>query len=60
MLQRAGFRFENQIGSHMHLRHPATRRKVTVAIHHKELRRGTLTKIIKDSGLTKEEFLDLL
>lgn len=32
----------------------------TVVPRHKEIKRGTLLKIITEAGLTKEEFLELL
>ena len=34
-------------------------RRLTVP-NHKEIARGTLRAVIKQSGLTKEEFMDLL
>ena len=45
-------------GSHMILLGPAGRR-LSVP-RHKELGRGLLRALIRDAGLTREEFLDLL
>lgn len=57
ILEKAGFFFIRQKGSHRiyikeHL-------GVTVPFHNKDLRRGTLQSIIKQSGLTADEFLAL-
>jgi len=34
--------------------------RVTVAYHNRDLKRKTLTSIIEQSGLSVEEFIDLL
>lgn len=58
IFQRAGFYTDHQTGSHLVLRHPEGRRTV-IAIHARELKRGTLLGIIKQAGYTAEEFLRL-
>lgn len=58
-LQRSGFRFLRQTGSHIHLRRDDPFAQVSVP-NHKTLKRGTLRSIIRGAGLTVEEFLDLL
>ena len=55
-LKKAGFERLTQRGSHLHLRHPQTRRRTIVPIHPGDLRRSTLKEIIKQAGLTEEEF----
>ena len=57
-LQRLGYTIRDQEGSHVHLRHP-TRRPLTVP-NHKEIARGTLRAIIKQTALTLEELVKLL
>ncbi len=57
-LSKIGYYVRDQKGSHVHLRHP-TRPALTVPTHD-EIARGTLRAIIRDAGLTVEEFLDLL
>jgi predicted RNA binding protein YcfA (HicA-like mRNA interferase family) len=60
-LERAGFFVERVKGSHHSLKHPdKPGLHVTVAFHKKEVPRGTLRSIIKQAGLTVEEFIDLL
>jgi len=56
--EKLGYRVDHQTGSHIILRHPQMRR-LTVP-NHKELARGTLRALIREAGLTKEEFSRLL
>lgn len=53
-----GFSVDRTQGSHMILIGPAGRR-LTVP-RHRELGRGLLRALIRDAGLTREEFLQLL
>jgi predicted RNA binding protein YcfA (HicA-like mRNA interferase family) len=57
--QRAGWRVIGQVGSHVVLIKPELRANLSVP-QHKELSIGTLRALIKNSGLSVEEFLDLL
>lgn len=59
-LEKIGYVFDRQRGSHMILRqqHPPHRR-LTVP-DHKAVAKGTLRAIIRQAGLTVEEFIDLL
>jgi predicted RNA binding protein YcfA (HicA-like mRNA interferase family) len=59
-LQRGGFTDIRVRGSHYQLRHPGNGRRVTVPFHNRDLTRATLTSIIRQSGLTVEDFLKLL
>ena len=54
-----GFLLDHQTGSHLALRHPDGRRTV-IAVHNRELKRGTLLGIIKQAGYSVEEFIELL
>ncbi len=58
-LNRAGFEQKRQNGSHIVLEHRATKRPVVVP-NHNPIKRGTLHSIIYQSGLSIEEFLELL
>jgi predicted RNA binding protein YcfA (HicA-like mRNA interferase family) len=53
-----GYEVDHQTGSHIILRHPSQRR-LTVP-NHSELAKGTLRALIREAGLTKEQFTDLL
>ena len=54
-LAKIGYEIDHQTGSHMILSH----RRLTVP-NHDEIAKGTLLAIIRQSGLTREEFMDLL
>jgi predicted RNA binding protein YcfA (HicA-like mRNA interferase family) len=58
-LQKAGFRFIRQNGSHMVYRRDEPFAQVVIP-DHKELDAGTLRGIIRGAGLSVEEFLELL
>ena len=58
-LERVGFIFRRQTGSHMMLRRDQPYARVIVP-DHKQVRSGTLRRIIADSGLTVEQFVELL
>jgi len=60
-LQRAGFFVHRVTGSHYILKHPARLAlRVTVPLHSRDLKRGTVQSIVKQAGYTNEEFLKLL
>lgn len=58
-LERVGFVFRRQSGSHMVLRRGDPYARAVVP-DHKQIRTGTLRRIIADAGLTVEEFMRLL
>lgn len=58
--RKVGYQFDEQHGSHMILRHAnAPHRRLSVP-NHKELAKGTLRALIREAGLTVEEFASLL
>lgn len=60
-LLKRGFYIHHQSGSHARLINKFNSQiKVTVPIHNKDLPKGTLANIIRQSGLTIEEFISLL
>jgi predicted RNA binding protein YcfA (HicA-like mRNA interferase family) len=59
-LRRIGYEIDHQTGSHMILRRTTYPfRRLTVP-DHKELAKGTLRAIIREAGLTVDEFAALL
>ncbi len=58
VLEKAGFYFKRQEGSHIVLRKDNPFAQVVVP-EHKELDRGTLRSIIRQSGLSLDEFIEL-
>ena len=60
VFKKLGYELDHQTGSHMILRqNKEPFRRMTIP-NHKELAKGTLRAIIREAGLTREEFFDLL
>jgi predicted RNA binding protein YcfA (HicA-like mRNA interferase family) len=59
-LKRAGFEEYDQIGSHLILVNENEDLQTSVPIHSGDIGRGLLKKILKQAGLTEEEFRELL
>jgi predicted RNA binding protein YcfA (HicA-like mRNA interferase family) len=59
-LKRAGFIEHHQKGSHLYLWHPSQKRMTTVPIHPGDLHRGVLRSILLQTGLSEQQFHDLL
>ena len=57
-LQRAGFIIKRQSGSHAVLRH-ADGRQTYVSMHPGDIPTGTFRSILKQSGLTEDQFRNL-
>lgn len=57
--EKAGYVIDRQKGSHVILYHPKEHKRLTIPLHVKDLPKGTLLSIVKQAGLTKEEFLKL-
>ena len=57
--QKAGWEVIGQVGSHVVMIKPGVRVNLSIP-QHKELSVGTLRALIRNAGLTVEEFLDLL
>jgi predicted RNA binding protein YcfA (HicA-like mRNA interferase family) len=53
-----GYQLDHTEGSHMILLHPSKGRLSVPK--HKELGRGLLRALIRDAGLTRDEFIELL
>jgi len=54
-LERAGFKTRRQSGSHLVLRHPDGR-QTYVPMHTGDVPTGTFRSILKQAGMTEEEF----
>lgn len=61
ILSKQGFKVARQKGSHIILvKESKDGKKGVVVPNHKEIDKGTLLEIIRQSGITKEEFLKLI
>ena len=60
ILSKVGFVIARQKGSHIILtKQTVDGKKAVVVPNHKEIDRGTLLEIIRQSGLKREQFLEL-
>ncbi|MFQ5924644.1 MAG: type II toxin-antitoxin system HicA family toxin [Dehalococcoidia bacterium] len=59
-LERAGFEIRRHTGSHVIMYKPDLRRPISVPQHPRDLPKGTIRAIIREAGLTVEEFMKLL
>ena len=58
-LEKLGWQQIRQRGSHVRLKHPERTTFLVVPLH-RELKRGTLSAILKDAGVTADRLRDLL
>jgi len=59
-LAKIGYEVDHQTGSHLILRQKEyPHRRITVPMH-REIAKGTLRAIIRQAGLTVEEFIELV
>ena len=57
---RIGYEVDRQRGSHVVLRHRDPPHRRLVVPDHREVAKGTLRKLIREAGLTVDEFLELV
>lgn len=60
VFQKIGYQTVRQRGSHIRMRHTDPSHKPLTIPVHKELKPGLLRKLLRDSGLSVEEFVKLL
>lgn len=60
ILEKSGFELRRQTGSHAVFRHPETKNMAIVPVHAKDIKRGLLFGILRQAGISQEEFLKLL
>ncbi len=58
-LLKLGFRIQNQKGSHIKLFHPLSGHRTGVPLHPGDLNRSLIREILKQAGITIEQFLKL-
>jgi len=60
VLAKLGYEFDRQRGSHIILRNRNSPHRRMVVPDHKELAKGTLRSIVREAGLTVDQFVALL
>ena len=55
ILEQRGFVLDRAKGSHHIYYHPESKRRVVVPLHIKDLPKGTLSEILKQAGISKDE-----
>lgn len=60
VLKKIGFEKIRQTGSHLILVNRTIKKIIPIPIHNKDIKRGLLLSIIKQTDLTIEEFIKLL
>jgi predicted RNA binding protein YcfA (HicA-like mRNA interferase family) len=58
--KKIGYVLDHQTGSHMILRQQHTPYRRLVIPNHKELAKGTLRAIIRQAGITRKQFFELI
>lgn len=58
--EKVGYLIDHQTGSHLILRKAEPPHRRLTVPNHKEIAKGTLMAIIRQAGLTVDEFLELL
>ena len=59
-LAKVGYQFDRERGSHMVVRQAASPFRLLTVPDHKEIAKGTLRAIIREAGLTVDQFKALL
>jgi len=59
-LAKLGYITDHQTGSHIILRNKEPPHRRLTIPNHREMAKGTLRAIIRQTGLTREQFMDLL
>ncbi len=57
--EKIGFVIDRQKGSHVILYNRSNDKRLIIPLHIKDVPKGTLLSIIKQSGLTKKQFLKI-
>lgn len=52
-----GFIQDHITGSHIILYHPVTKRRAVIPFHLQDIPKGTLSSILRESGITRNEFI---
>jgi len=57
-LKKLGFVEHHQVGSHLTMKHPETKQRAVIHMHLKDVKKGTLSAIVREAGIEKETFIN--
>ncbi|MDP1722650.1 MAG: type II toxin-antitoxin system HicA family toxin [Candidatus Gottesmanbacteria bacterium] len=57
-LKRLGFEEHHQVGSHLTMKHPVTDHRAVIPMHLKDIKKGTLSSMLREAGIEKDEFIE--
>lgn len=60
VLEKKGWQVDRIRGSHHVLVHPEQKRALVIAVHNRDLQSGTVTAILRNAGISRDEFRTLL
>jgi len=60
ILENLGFQLDHSTGSHFIFYNPKNKKRAVVPCHRKDLPKGTITSILREAGITRKDFEDLL
>lgn len=55
-LKKLGFIEHHQVGSHLTMKHPQTKRRAVIPMHLKDIKKGTLLSLLRETGIEKDDF----
>lgn len=55
--KKLGFAEDHKTGSHLIMYHPVTKKRAVIPYHLRDLPKGTLAAILRESGVSRKEFL---
>lgn len=58
-LKKLGFIEHHQVGSYLTMKNPLTNKRAVIPMHLKDIKKGTLSAILRESGIDKEEFIKI-
>lgn len=57
-LKKLGFVEHHQVGSHLTMKHPTTGSRAVVPMHLKDVKKGTLSALLREARVARHEFLN--
>jgi len=56
-LIKLGFIKHHQVGSHLTMKHPESGKRAVIPMHLKDIKKGTLSSILRESGIDRDKFI---